>query len=213
MFPLAIQKIVFMSVLGFLLGQWNKKILCMCCIHSSSRFKRQKQVLQKSFSVAWTEFFKTLCFLFVFYFYTVRTLKYLQRCNNITQQTTVICSMWLIFTSQHTPRQLLYSAHLWFPHRGLPSNNNDSDLSEISGIFPIHLSDSSTHYCTLVEPQCLPQLRLWAGWQSKPHTHKTHLRTTSCKGFERIFALEETRGLSIFPSSSECSALLPTPLM
>lgn len=99
------------------------------------------------------------------------------------------------------------------PHTRLLSNNNDSDLLEISGICTTSRKDYSTHCSTLVGPQCLPQLIDWTGWQNKSHKRETHLHITSRKGIKRLFALEETRGVNIFPLALNVVPCHHTPLM
>lgn len=90
-------------------------------------------------------------------------------------------------------------------HTRLLSNNNDSDLLEISGI----RSASPKQYSAL---SGAPRLADWTGRWNKAHVHKTHPHITSRKCIKHIFALEETRGDNISPASSQCSTLSPHPL-
>lgn len=83
----------------------------------------------------------------------------------------------------------LYNVHLWLSIRRLLSNNNDSDLLEISGIRP----DRGKDHSTLVGPGCLPH-RLN---RQTEEAARARLRTTSRKGIEHIFALEKNTGVRI----------------
>lgn len=82
------------------------------------------------------------------------------------------------YTSTHTVQYTPMA-----PHTRLLSNNNDSDLLEISGIWTTSGKEYSTH----------------SGWLKKAHMHKKHPQTTSREGIKHSFALEEIRGVSISP--------------
>lgn len=79
-------------------------------------------------------------------------------------------------TVQHTPMSA---------HTRLLSNNNDSDLLEISGI-----------YTTGGKESC-------ARWLA--HTRKTASHTTARGGMRPVFALEEIRGVSILPLAPDAA--------
>lgn len=99
--------------------------------------------------------------------------------------------------SAHTRPAITVQCTRMAPHTRLLSNNNDSDLLEISGMCTTRGRDCGAHYSTLVGPRCLPRLAGW-GWTSHTCAHDTPAH----RGIEHIFALEENQRSKRFPTSS-----------
>lgn len=97
------------------------------------------------------------------------------------------------------------------PNTGLLSNNNDSDLLEISGMCPTSRRRRHSPQYTCGASVYLSLYPEQADGVSHTCT-TTHPHPPSRKDIKHIFALEETRGVSIFPTSSRCTTLSPTPL-
>lgn len=92
------------------------------------------------------------------------------------------------------------------PDTRLLSNNNDSDLLEISGV------RGASGRRTAALAGCLPPLRHTTGRQNQAqvqHVLRSEEEGGGKKDIKHIFALEES---GVFPAGSHCSTLSPAPL-
>lgn len=100
--------------------------------------------------------------------------------------------------AMHTLPPVTVQCEPMAPHTRLLSNNNDSDLLEISGICPTSWNDYRAQYSTLVGPQLIA----CTCWQTKAaHAEDiaSHNITKRHWAHFFFFALEEIRGVSFSP--------------